>query len=75
FILIDTRRLGSTQWLAQRMNDFAAILHGSPAVNPDQPVIVPGEIELQKMARQREHGITIDRAVLALLQQHAKVQL
>jgi LDH2 family malate/lactate/ureidoglycolate dehydrogenase len=71
FILIDTARLGSTQWLAERMQDFASILHDSPPVNPQQKVIVPGEIELQKMARQRREGIELDAATLALLQQHA----
>jgi LDH2 family malate/lactate/ureidoglycolate dehydrogenase len=71
FILIDTRRLGSTQWLAERMNDFAAILHDSPPADPARPVIVPGEIELGKMARQRKEGIALDAATVALLRQHA----
>ena len=71
FILIDTRRLGSTEWLAQRMQDFAAILHESPAADPLRPVIVPGEIELDKMANQRQSGIVLDAAVVALLQEHA----
>jgi LDH2 family malate/lactate/ureidoglycolate dehydrogenase len=53
------------------MQDFASILHDSPSVNPQQKVIVPGEIELQKMARQRREGIELDAATLALLQQHA----
>jgi LDH2 family malate/lactate/ureidoglycolate dehydrogenase len=71
FILIDTRRLGSTQWLADRMKDFAAILHASAPADPAHPVIVPGEIELRKMARQRQEGITLDPAVVALLRTHA----
>ena len=71
FILIDTKVLGSTQWLASRMNDFAAILHGSPAADAGKPVLVPGEIELGKMASQRQHGIQIEAAVLALLRLHA----
>jgi ureidoglycolate dehydrogenase (NAD+) len=71
FILIDTRRLGSAQWLTQRMSDFAAILHGSPAVEAHKPVLVPGEIELGKMAQQRRDGIRLDPAVLDLLQRHA----
>jgi len=71
FILIDTRRLGPTAWLAQRMRDFAAILHGSPAAEEGKPVIVPGEIELRNMARQRTHGIDLDPAVLALLHKRA----
>ncbi|MFY2055756.1 Ldh family oxidoreductase [Achromobacter xylosoxidans] len=71
FLLIDTRRLGSTQWLAERMNDFAAILHASSAADPARPVIQPGEIELAKLARQRAHGIEVAADVLALLRQHA----
>ncbi|OZI37579.1 hydroxyacid dehydrogenase [Bordetella genomosp. 10] len=71
FILIDTSRLGPAQWLAERMKDFAAILHGSAPADPDRPVIVPGEIEMGKMRRQREEGIALDGAVVALLREHA----
>jgi ureidoglycolate dehydrogenase (NAD+) len=72
FLLIDTTRLGSVQWLTERMQDFSAILHGSPAAESDKPVIVPGEIELTNMARQRADGISVDPAVLALLKGHAE---
>ncbi|MFC4274016.1 Ldh family oxidoreductase [Achromobacter aloeverae] len=71
FILIDTARLGSAQWLAERMKDFAAILHGSAPAVADRPVIVPGEIEMDKMRRQREQGIALDGAVVTMLRQHA----
>lgn len=71
FILIDTRRLGSTQWLAERMNDFAAILHGSPAADSAHLVIQPGEIELAKMARQRAEGIVLDAEVMKQLRHYA----
>ena len=71
FILIDTRRLGSASWLVERMRDFAEILHGSPAAEEGKPVIVPGEIELRNMKRQRAEGVRLDPAVLALLQQRA----
>lgn len=71
FILIDTTRLGSASWLVDRMRDFAAILHGSPAAEAGKPVIVPGEIELRNMARQRAQGVDIDAAVFSLLQQRA----
>lgn len=71
FILINTKFLGSTDWLTSRMNDFAAILHDSPPADPAKPVLVPGEIELGKMARQRKEGIAIAADVMALLQQYA----
>lgn len=71
FILIDTKKLGSTDWLIARMNDFAAILHDSPPADPAVPVLVPGEIELGKMAQQRRDGISIDAKVLAWLEARA----
>lgn len=72
FILIDTRRLGSTDWLAARMRDFAAILHDSPPVDPSNKVIVPGEIELGKLRRQQREGIALDAATLEQLHKHAQ---
>ncbi len=71
FILLDTSVLGSTQWLAERMCDFAAILHGSPPADSSKPVLVPGEIEFAKMAHQRQHGIKIDLELHARLQRYA----
>jgi len=71
FILIDTRRLGSAAWLEERMRDFAAILHASAPADPAQPVIVPGEIELAKMRRQRRDGVVLDATTYRLLQQYA----
>ena len=56
------------------MRDFAAILHGSPAVEADKPVIVPGEIELANMKRQRAQGIALDPAVLELLKAHGQAR-
>jgi len=74
FLLIDTKVLGSGAWLAQRMTDFAAILHASPPADPGRPVMVPGEIELDKMERQRREGISIDASALQSLRQHARAQ-
>ena len=71
FILINTQVLGSSKWLTERMMDFANILHDSPPAVAGQSVIMPGEIELNKMAHQQRQGITLDPAVVKLLQQHA----
>jgi LDH2 family malate/lactate/ureidoglycolate dehydrogenase len=71
FILINTNVLGSSQWLTDRMMDFASILHDSPPAVEGRPVIMPGEIELKKMAQQQVAGITLDPAVVKLLQEHA----
>lgn len=71
FLLIDTQVLGSGAWLAQRMADFASILHASPPADANRPVIVPGEIELNRMAHQRQHGISLDAGALRTLRQYA----
>ena len=72
FILINTRLLGSTEWLAQRMRDFAAILHDSPPADPKSPVIVPGEIELNKMRQHQREGLVLDATTYQLLNQYAQ---
>jgi LDH2 family malate/lactate/ureidoglycolate dehydrogenase len=71
FILLDARRLGSGAWLAERMNDFASILHDSPPADASRPVLVPGEIELNNLERHRRDGLALDSSVLALLERHA----
>jgi LDH2 family malate/lactate/ureidoglycolate dehydrogenase len=70
FILIDTKVLGSPEWLAQRMNDFASILMDSPPIDPSKPVIVPGSIELDRMAQQRQSGIEISLETIKQLQKY-----
>jgi LDH2 family malate/lactate/ureidoglycolate dehydrogenase len=74
FILIDTSKVGSGAWLAARMADYAAILHGSEPADPNAPVIVPGEIELGRLERQMAEGIDIGAAQLAMLQAAAQPQ-
>ena len=70
FILIDTKVLGSQEWLAQRMNDFASILTDSPPIDPSKPVIVPGSIELDRMVQQRQSGIEISLETIKQLQKY-----
>lgn len=71
FILIDTARLGSAHWLKERMSDFAAILHDSPPVKQETPVIVPGEIELGRMRQHLRTGVTLDASTRELLVRYA----
>ena len=71
FILIDTKRLGSSQWLSERMLDFANILMDSPPADSSKPVIVPGMIELAKLEKQRKNGIEMSSETLNLLRQYA----
>lgn len=67
FLVIDTRGLGAAAALADRMKDFAEILHTTPPVDPAAPVLLPGEIEMRNLHRHRRDGVAIDAALLTKL--------
>ena len=71
FLLIDTARLGSLEWLGERMQDFAGILQGTPASDPENPVIVPGGIELNQYRQALDAGVEVAADALAHLQERA----
>jgi ureidoglycolate dehydrogenase (NAD+) len=71
FVVIDTRRLGSPEWLAARMADFAAIVHATPAADAAKPVLLPGELEMAHLERQRRDGIAVEASLLAKLEAYA----
>ncbi|MCW5590547.1 MAG: Ldh family oxidoreductase [Burkholderiales bacterium] len=68
FFVIDASRLGPPEWLAQRMREFAAIIHDTPPADPASPVLLPGEIELGRLERHRRDGIALDPALVAKLE-------
>lgn len=72
FFVIDARRLGDPAWLAGRMQDFAAILHSTPAADASKPVLLPGEIEMDKLERHRRDGIAMDEELLEKLAGYAR---
>jgi LDH2 family malate/lactate/ureidoglycolate dehydrogenase len=53
------------------MNDFAEILHSTPPADPASPVLVPGEIEMRNLVRQRREGVAVDSEMLAKLEAYA----
>ncbi|HEX4779698.1 MAG TPA: Ldh family oxidoreductase [Usitatibacter sp.] len=67
FIVIDTARLGSPQWLAARVADFAAIVHDTPAADPAAPVRLPGEREIAAMKRQQTEGMEVEASIVEKL--------
>jgi LDH2 family malate/lactate/ureidoglycolate dehydrogenase len=71
FILVDTTKLGLGSLLADRVDDFRAILHGTPAYDPGNPVKLPGEMELERLARQRRDGIVVEADVIDMLKRAA----
>ena len=68
FLLVDTRRLGTGEWLAERMADFAAILHSTPPADAARPVLLPGEIELGRRERQLREGLNLEPGVVEKLE-------
>ncbi len=72
FVALDTTKLGAAQWLRGRMEDFRAILHASPPADPAAPVVVPGEIELARMAAFRSDGIPLPDDLVGQLRALAK---
>jgi LDH2 family malate/lactate/ureidoglycolate dehydrogenase len=67
FIAIDASRLGSADWLAGRVADFAAIVHDTIPADPANPVRLLGESEMRNMERQLREGIDVDPAVIGKL--------
>jgi LDH2 family malate/lactate/ureidoglycolate dehydrogenase len=67
FLLLDTKILGPSGWLLDRMKDFMMILHASESADPARPVLVPGEIELARMRDGLRDGIAVDEHLLHLL--------
>ena len=60
FLVFDVSRLGSTEWLAQRMSDFCRVLRETPPSDPDKPVLVPGDIEIATLERHRRDGVVLE---------------
>jgi LDH2 family malate/lactate/ureidoglycolate dehydrogenase len=67
FLLFDAARLGPAEWLAERLADFARIVHSAPPADPAAPVLLPGESEAAKLAHHRSEGIPVDEALLGKL--------
>ena len=74
FLVVDARRLGPAQALAERMADFAWILHDTPPSEAGKPVLLPGEIERGHLARQRSSGMEVEPAVIAGLEALAAIR-
>jgi LDH2 family malate/lactate/ureidoglycolate dehydrogenase len=73
FIAIDATRLGTGEWLRERMADFASILHETPPADPARPVMLPGEREMQSLHRARRDGVRVAAADLEKLRELASV--
>jgi LDH2 family malate/lactate/ureidoglycolate dehydrogenase len=71
FVLIDVAKVMPPQLLDDRMTDFAGIVHDTPPADPAAPVRLPGELELARYRRQLRDGVTVDRDIVARLEELA----
>ncbi|MEC7362326.1 MAG: Ldh family oxidoreductase, partial [Pseudomonadota bacterium] len=71
FLLIDVGRLGTSDWLEARIRDFTTILHDTPPSDPNTPVLVPGELEMQAFRRAGHHGIDLSARLVSALREFA----
>lgn len=67
FVLIDAARLADEAALAERVADFAAILHATPLADPGTPVQVPGEREMAAYRAGLRDGVTLPEDDVAAL--------
>ncbi|MBK1787825.1 Ldh family oxidoreductase [Prauserella cavernicola] len=72
FIVVDTALLGSAEERAERVSDFRARLLATPAADPDRPVQLPGQRELENHRRQSAEGVDIEIADLEALRNLAR---
>jgi len=68
---IDPARFGSPEVFADMVGAMLDDLHGLPRVDPDTPVVTPGEPEWRCELQRSRHGIPLRGSVLAALREIA----
>ena len=64
FLVVDTKRLGDSDWLIERMSDFSAIVHDTQPAVSGSAVQLPGEREFMRMKAQIAEGVDIPSDLL-----------
>jgi uncharacterized oxidoreductase len=59
-ILIDPARLAGVDWLRREIDGFVEYVKASPPVDPNEPVLVPGDPERIARAERSRTGIVVD---------------
>ena len=67
FILIDAKRLMSDTNLAARMAGAVAMIEGTPPVDADRPVRLPGARAVASLRQSQAEGVPLDQGLLAEL--------
>ncbi len=64
FVLIDPARLIGREAYAAAMARFRELIKDTPAADPAEPVLLPGERELARRERSLAHGVELPSALL-----------
>ncbi|MBI2240486.1 MAG: Ldh family oxidoreductase [Magnetospirillum gryphiswaldense] len=62
FMAIDIDAFVGRQVFSRRLSDMAASIRAMPALDPERPVMVPGDPEKTMLARRRQVGIPMDHS-------------
>jgi LDH2 family malate/lactate/ureidoglycolate dehydrogenase len=68
FIVIDPTRFMSWRKFSDRMKQFCASMRAAPPIDPEKPILIPGEPEAQIERTRRSKGIPMEKKAFQLLQ-------
>lgn len=72
FMALDPARFGGGQGFAGAVQEVVDSLHATDPVDPNQPVMLPGEIEQRVMHERKQHGIPLADALVEQIAQLAR---
>lgn len=67
FILIDPDRVLGLDAYFDRIEAFAGRIKGARPIDPERPVLLPGEIEAESYAEREAHGIPLDEELYGII--------
>jgi ureidoglycolate dehydrogenase (NAD+) len=67
FIVIDPARLMPWETFSNRVREMFRLIRGTPRVDPNVPVLIPGEPEARLERERRLQGIPLDQKILETL--------
>ena len=71
-IIIDPEKLIGSVSFQNELNNLINYVTSSPRANPDQPILMPGEIERDRIKTRRKNGIEIDQETFSQIVKAAK---
>jgi len=72
-IAIDPRAFMGEAEFQKRLEELVAEVKGAPAIDPQRPVLLPGEIEFKRMEERRRDGVPVARETVEGLRELAQM--